>query len=541
MFQSGDRFVSSLMDQIDPELPPPAATAPPKAPAPPRTRRLWARDLRVGSGLLFFGILAVAGVLRFAFLGQNSVWRDEALVVWVTKFRWHDLLPVLRLRDVHPPLYFVLMKAWIGKFGTGETAIRTPSAVFSLLSVVLTYFLARWVAPEPTSLLSALLVAVAPLQIMIGQDAGTYALLGMLAVGSTFALLWSVVWGGYRWFVYVGLITLMVYTDYLGFLVLIAHGIWMALYERPNLRRWLVSLAFVVLLYALWVPSLVVQLSHQFAFSRQALLSLDGQAKRLGGLLGLFAFGGSLFGMPSLFFADSPRGPVEQFLLLLPFLVILWRGIASFDRSNLALLGCVFLVPIVVIFTLPLEKPAPDGRWFSYLAPFYATILARGIVDVSQSFRERQDRVLAVLTALLLVYSVPVLIRYYFDPDFRPYQYRAAAALVSKWVKPGDVFVYGDDANSLAFSYYMTRRTPQVHLLPNPDFATVRGLAKRYARVWLILASPMDNTTLTKTLSELRGSYRFAGESSATGSRIYPWVYLFEAKPHAPPALRPGR
>lgn len=530
MLLEGDRFVSSLMDRIDPELPPVAETAPPRSTVR-KERHLWARDLRVGSGVLFFGILAIAAVLRFVFLSQNSVWRDEAVVVWVAKFRWHDLLPVLRLRDVHPPLYFILMKAWIGKAGTGEAAIRIPSAIFSLLSVVLTYFLARWVAPEPTSLLSAFLVAVAPLQIMIGQDAGTYALLGMLAVGSTFALLWSVVWGGYRWFVYLSLITLMVYTDYLGFLVLIAQGIWMALYERANLRRWLVSLGFLVLLYVLWVPSLTVQLTHQFAFSRHALLGLDGQAKRLGGLFGLFAFGGSLFGMPSLFFADSPRGPVEQFLILLPFLVVLWRGIASFDRSNLALIGCAFLVPIVVVFTLPLEKPAPDGRWFSYLVPFYATILARGIVDLSQAFRERQDRVLAVLTALLLAYSIPVLFRYYFDPDFRPFQYRAAAALVAKWVKPGDMFVYEDDTNSLAFSYYFPRHTPQLYLLPNPDFKAVRGLAGRYQRVWLILTSPMDDTTLTQMLSELRGSYRFAGENSITGTPSYPWVYLFEAKP----------
>lgn len=517
------------MDQIDPELPAAAVTAPRKG-SLPKARRLWAKDLRVGSGVLFFGILAVAAVLRFAFLGQNSVWRDEAVVVWVAKFRWHDLLPVLRLRDVHPPLYFVLMKAWIGKVGTGEAAIRIPSAVFSFLTVVLTYILARWVTPEPTSLLGTFLVAVAPLQIMIGQDAGPYALLGMLAVGSTFALLWSVVWGGYRWFVYLGLITLMVYTDYLGFLLLIAHGIWMGLYERANIRRWLVSLAFVALLYALWVPSLIVQLAHQFALSQHAILSLDEQAKRLGGLFGLFAFGGSLFGMPSLFFAESPRGPVEQFLILLPFLVILWRGVASFDRPNLALLGCAFLVPIVVIFTLPLEKPAPDGRWFSYLVPFYATILARGIVEVSQAFRERQDRVLAVLTALLVVYSIPVLIRYYFDPDFRPFQYRAAAALVTKLVKPGDAFVYGDDASSLAFTYYFRPRAPQLHLEPNTDFTAVQQLAGRYPRVWLILASPMDDITLTRTLSELRGSYRFAGESSMTGTPIYPWVYLFEAK-----------
>lgn len=519
------------MDQVDPELPPAAAVVPPRGPAP-KSRRLWARDLRVGSGVLFFGILAVAAVLRFVLLGQSSVWRDEAVVVWVAKFRWHDLLPVLRVRDVHPPLYFILMKAWIGKAGAGEAAIRIPSAIFSLLAVVLTYFLARWVAPEPTSLLSAFLVAVAPLQIMTGQDAGPYALLGMLVVGSTFALLWSVVWGGYRWFVYVGLITLMVYTDYLGFLVLLAQGIWMALYERANLRRWLVSLAFVALLYSLWVPSLYAQLTHQFTLAHHPLRSMDGDAKRFGGLLGLFAFGGSLFGMPSLFFSDSPRGPVEQFLILLPFLLILWRGIASFDRSNLALIGCAILVPTVVIFMLPLEKPMPDGRWFAFLFPFYATVLARGIVEVSQAFRERQERVLAVLTAVLLVYSVPVLVRYYFDPDFRPYQYRAAAALVTKWVKPGDVFLYGDDTNAMAFTYYFDRRTPRLQLFPTQDFAGVRQLAGRYPRVWLIVAPPVDDSTLTRTLSELRGSFRFAGESSFNGTPLYPWVYLFESKQH---------
>src|SRR3984893_7699250 len=85
------------------------------------------RELHLDARLVLAGILALAGGLRFTLLAQNSVWLDEAFVVWVAQHPWRDIPGLLRTVDQHPPLYFMFMHLWIGAVGAGEAAIRIPS------------------------------------------------------------------------------------------------------------------------------------------------------------------------------------------------------------------------------------------------------------------------------------------------------------------------------------------------------------------------------------------------------------------------------
>src|SRR5205807_3884366 len=153
--------------------------------------------------VILAGILAVAAGLRFAMLGAPSFSYDEIVVVTMARARWHDVLPMLRAVEFHPPLYYLFMTAWAEIAGVGETAFRFPSACFGLASVGLTYGLARRVSSEPVSLLGALFVAVSPFHILVSQEARMYALLGALVMASTLALAASVerdrpiLWAGY--------------------------------------------------------------------------------------------------------------------------------------------------------------------------------------------------------------------------------------------------------------------------------------------------------------------------------------------------------
>ncbi len=482
-------------------------------------------------GTLLAGILALAAGLRFALLGQNSLWYDEAFVVWVTRLHWQDILSVLKTIDAHPPLYYLLMKGWLNLAGTGETAARIPSAFFSLLSVALTYLLMRRTAPAPVSLLSAFLVSVAPLQIMAGQEARMYSLLGCLALASTLALTASTDQGGpLRWTVYVALATLMIYTQYLGFLVLLAHGLWVAACERRHLARWLAGMAATAILYTPWMPFLWYQ-------TFQGRGTLPWSAYGLGDLLGLFAFGGSLFGMAS-YFSIGTLGPVEQLILLLPFLVLVAQGVIAVrsDRRSLALLGLPPTMTIAAMLLVSLVKPIFYPRWFSFLLPFYAMFLARGIVHVAERFRGRPDRSLALLTAGLLLYSVPVFARYYFDPTFRPYQWRAAAALVNAQVRPDDFFLFVNHSAEVAFTYYFTQPRPS-WTLPlsetapgrerHPTFAPAqaRELGAQHPRVWLIATPPFGVDAQRRLRAALDSAFHVVESRDFTGV----WIYLLEA------------
>ncbi len=493
--------------------------------------------VHLGATLPLSGILVLAAAMRFALLGHNSLWFDEAYVVRVTLSGWTEIPRLLGVAEFHPPLYYLLMKAWIGIAGLSDAAIRIPSAFFGLVSVGLTYALARRCVPLNVSLLSAFLVAVAPFEVMAGQDARMYALLGTLTLASTLVLLRAVEDRRFLpWGAYVVLGAAMLYTQYLGFLVLAAQGVWVVSFERRHLGLWIAAIAAMAVLYAPWMPVLAAQLGRAPSFGPGDAVTWQDLSQ----LLGLFAFGGSLLGMPSFFFRDTSLHPVEQGLILLPFLVVLWQGIRALaaDRRRLVLLGGPLAVVVCIPFAFSLARPAFAARWFSFLLPFYAIVLAQGIVDLACRMRHPRTWTLAVLTSGLLLYSVPVLDRYYVDPAFRPYQWRDAARLVRAQVRPGDFFLYGDYQNQLVFTYYFGVSHPGMALFPHPDFTAVRRLAASHPRLWLIVAPPFTDTMLAKTIPVIQDAFTYVGQSPRDESRVFPFVYLFEAKRQAPGGTR---
>jgi 4-amino-4-deoxy-L-arabinose transferase-like glycosyltransferase len=488
---------------------------------------------KVGTAPLVGTILVVAAALQFAFLGQHSLWSDEIFVVWISRFSWRDLLQVATAVDFHPPFYYLLMKTWIGIAGAGETALRIPSAIFSVLSVGLTYGLMRRMASVEVGLLSALLVGVSPFHIMAGQEARMYPLVGALVVGSTWAVAEAVERGGIlRWGVYVVLAVLTAYTSYLASLALVAHGVWVVVWERRCLARWSAAMGVAAVLYAPWMPALWTQLVQAPA----ALPTTPGSEPWLRGLdlLGLFAFGGSLFGTAG-YFSPGTLDPVSRVVVLLPFLLFVSWGVAAVarDRRQMALIGLPPAVIIGIAWMLSLLKPTFLPRWFSFLVPFYAMFLAAGIVVAANHVRANRDRALAWFTVWVLVYSLPVLERYYFEPATWAFRWRAAAELVAHRAKPGDFFLYADSPTEETFSYYFRGRHPSMTFDPvgkGPDAngwtpGQARDLAGRYHRVWLVTNGPISALVQQRVLV-LATAFRPAGFQDFSGAG----VYLFEAR-----------
>ena len=475
-----------------------------------------------GPVMLLGGILLLAAGLRLALIGQHSLWSDEIFVVWITRFAWRDLLHVIGAVDFHPPLYYLLMKAWIGVAGTGEAALRIPSAAASVLTVGVTYALMRKVASVHVSLLGAFLLSVSPFHIMAAQEARMYPLAGALVVGSTWAIADAVEQGGVlRWIVYAALALLMVYTSYLAALMLVAHGAWIAGWNRRHLRGWLATLGGVACLYAPWMPSLWTQIGQAHGLSETAL--------RLGDLLGLFAFGGTLFGAAG-YFSAGRLGPLEQIIVLVPFLVTLGFGVASFgaERRGLALLGLPPVITIGVMAAVSLVNPIFIPRWFSIVLPFWAMFLACGIVWAANTFRLHPTGVAAWWTVGLLLYSLPTLHQYYLDPDTWSFRWRAAAALVARLGGPDDLLLFVDLPAEETFRYYFRERRPSLILAPRggPEIdsqalAQARRLAGRHHRVWIVVNGPVSAQLRGRVLPALSSAFGTSEFYDFSGAELY--------------------
>jgi mannosyltransferase len=457
-------------------------------------------------------IVAVAVGLRAAFLGRNSLWFDEAFVAYAVHKGWRALMDFLAAYDNHPPLYYAVMKVWTGIAGTGEVALRAPSVIFGAGCVPLTYAIMRRLSGTVPALMAALLVAVSPFEVMAGQDARMYTLLQMLVLAATLLLILPD--SPWRRPAYIGTITAMVYTHYLGFLVIGAHGVWTAWRDRRRLVEWLSGAAVAGILFIPWMPFFFDQIvrRHGWRWAPHPLLDLGG----------LLAFGGSLFGLGSFLLPGLPLS-AAQVGAVLPFVVL-----AVLGAGGMALPALVLVATVGTMALLSLAYPAFFPHWFSFVFPFYAMLVANGALRIAP-----RRAGAAVLVAAIIACGLPVLGRYYFDPSYRTWNWRGAAAYVRANLHPQDMIVFvGDKYASVPFDYYYGATDGSLTLTPvesshgrgNLLSSRVRAMARQHPRLWVISQIVWRGPTRQRLVPLLLSSYHEASVRTFSGVD----VYLFE-------------
>jgi hypothetical protein len=140
------------------------------------------RDVAWLAGLIAAGLaLRVPGLL-------TGLWRDEGSTYFdATAPTLAATLREIRLAEINPPGYFLLMRAWLALAGTTDLSMKLPSFVFGIAVVPATYALGRRLASSEAGLLAAAFAAFSTLGIDLSSDARPYALGAFLAALSTLA------------------------------------------------------------------------------------------------------------------------------------------------------------------------------------------------------------------------------------------------------------------------------------------------------------------------------------------------------------------
>ncbi len=137
-----------------------------------------------GSALpILAAVLLLAALLRFVNLAHASLWLDELYNLRVlpgaTLAHWGA--PV----DQHPPLYYLLLRAWL-ELGRGELWMRFPSALAGLLAVALIWRVGGLLGSRPIGLLAAAFLAFSPLHVWYSREARMYGLASLAWVASLY-------------------------------------------------------------------------------------------------------------------------------------------------------------------------------------------------------------------------------------------------------------------------------------------------------------------------------------------------------------------
>jgi mannosyltransferase len=130
------------------------------------------------------GLAAVGAVLRFATLGSQSFWFDEAQAAHELHLSLGSMLSAMVVHETNPPLYFVLGWLWARIFGTGEVGLRSLSALAGTAVIVIAYMCGRELVSRRAGLLAAALVTLSPFMIWYSQEAREYMLLAAMSGAS---------------------------------------------------------------------------------------------------------------------------------------------------------------------------------------------------------------------------------------------------------------------------------------------------------------------------------------------------------------------
>lgn len=178
-------------------------------------------------------IILLASGLRFVNLGARSLWFDEALSIKIARL---DAATILTTSggSGHPPGFYFQLHLW-RVAGEGDFWLRFPSAFFGVLSVALTYGLARYLFDRPMAQVSAFWMAISPFQLYYAQEVRMYAMTTAVTLGLMWGFFHGVREEGKKgWLAYGALSVLGLYTYYFVGFVIAALSLWWLL----DRRRW---------------------------------------------------------------------------------------------------------------------------------------------------------------------------------------------------------------------------------------------------------------------------------------------------------------
>ncbi len=207
------------------------------------------------------GILLLALALRLFQLGTQNLWYDENLTVAVSQSKGAELFKALELESNKPPLYFLMMQAWV-KDGASEFWIRLPSAICGTLTCLLALALGQELFGKERGWLLGLLLAVSPFHVYYSQEARMYALLGLTGTAALLFTCWFCkAPTGRNAGLYLVAATLSCYTFTYGVFLMPFACLFSACF-RPRLSGkalagfWATNV-LVALLFVPWVPRLL--------------------------------------------------------------------------------------------------------------------------------------------------------------------------------------------------------------------------------------------------------------------------------------------
>lgn len=293
---------------------------------------------------------AIYVAIRLLRLDASCLWFDEIFSVHAAEHDWVGMFVFVARDMVHPPLFYAVLKSWIGIGGESLFWLRLLPVVFSVISIFPFLLLCRELAlRNSTTVIALFFFAVNGAMIKYAQTLRMYTMLMCMALFSTWLFLrYSRRGSGIVLLTLVNIV--LVYTQYFGWMVVLCEVLYVLAFHREKLRQTAISLAVTI---AAFVPWVAFVLSNRAAADQ---LSQNIGWQLLPGISELITFAIDL--IEPVYFQASNAEPASIYMISLPLLFAIISAAIYFlirqksveEVSVLKMLAVFVAVPLIVTF-----------------------------------------------------------------------------------------------------------------------------------------------------------------------------------------------
>jgi uncharacterized membrane protein len=420
---------------------------------------------------ILIGVLIIAYVaVRFWRFTDSCLWFDEIFSIHAAEFPWSEIVPFIAKDLIHPPLFYFLLKLWIGLFGDGLFWVRFLPVFLSILALYPFWMLCRELKLKRSTLFIAFgLFAANGALIKYAQEVRMYSLLLFLALTSTW-LFSRYFFRGKSFWMLVIVNVLLVNTHYFGWFVVVSEVAAIIILQRIKILQTLLMLGVTAAGFVPWIIAL-----FRYSETRSSVSQNIGWMKRPG-IAGLLDLGFDL--VDPFYFQQSSVDPGANYIIAVPLVTLIFAAFVVFlinfrndeNKDRVLLLGVLALVPAILAFILSWLLPV--SIWGSrHLLIVFVPMLLLFAIFLTEI---KPVKLSYGLIAAMLLLMITGLVMQFLTESPR-HIWCAWEPLANEWAlapqnssRPKRLYVFED---LVAYHYWFATRS-----LPNYDVILIKGI-----------------------------------------------------------------
>ena len=435
--------------------------------------------LLMGIAVAIFAVLFLPLSLRL----------DEAQSLWQTSHSIGSLLGTLS-KNVHVPLYHILLHEWQSLFGNSVLSARLLSLLFFLASIPALYGLSRYVYGRAVGLSAATFFAISPFMNWFSSETRMYTLLVLLTIASHYTFLrllknpTPATWGLYGAVAVVG-----IYTHYFFGLLLLSQGLFYLInYKKYSIRAFWFLFSTAALLVLAISPWLYLVFNSGAIGEASALLARPTTIDFFN------VFSNFFFGFQT-DYVNSMLLSLWPFTVLFSFLAL--RNHKAQPRPETWYFFTTIVVPMTIALLISLFlQPVFLSRYLILTLPALLILTSRVISLYSPSIRAWSHALVGILMLSTLALQA-------LNPQVPANEdYKAVSMYLNQHARAQDIIVVSAPFTIYPVNYYYDGPARIITMPSWNRYAgeamgsfsveeanvTAENLKGSYQRVWLLLS-----------------------------------------------------